>query len=80
MKQANLAIFLALAVVVVIVKIATRNTGEKPSATGGTAVPPLGAAETDAITEAAYHQDASDFAAATGADENIGGEEVTSLQ
>jgi hypothetical protein len=79
LKQANLAFFLALAAVVVFWKLATRDTAEKPSATGGTPINPLGAPETDAITEAAYHQDASDFSPAFG-DVNSGGEEVTSLQ
>jgi curli biogenesis system outer membrane secretion channel CsgG len=80
MKQANLVFILALAAAVVIFKVATRNTAaEKQSATGGTPVTPHDPSENVAITEAAYHQDASDFAPAFG-DENSGGEEVTSLQ
>jgi len=37
----------------------------------------MDASNNDAITEAAYHQGASDFAAAIGPDENIPDEEVT---
>ncbi len=81
MKQANLAFLLALGVVVIIFKIATRNTAASDqSATGGAPVVPLDAALNVPITEAAYHQGASAFAAATGPDEGMSGEEVTTTQ
>lgn len=79
MKQANLAFMLALVAVVVIFKIATRKTSN-PGATGGTPIDPMATPENGAITEAAYHQAPNEFSAATGADENTSGEEVTSLQ
>lgn len=37
---------------------------------------PLDAATTDAITEAAYHQSATEWFPSMGADENAGGEEL----
>lgn len=59
---------------------AHRESARSQGATGGTAPKKLDATNVDAITEAAYHQDASDFAPAFGETENTAGEEVTSIQ
>lgn len=52
----------------------------KQGTTGGTPAPALDPTQNVAITEAAYNQGASEFAAAFGADENTSGSEVTLLQ
>jgi hypothetical protein len=70
----------AIVGIVVVHKIATRKTNATvQGATGGTTPAKLDAPDADPITEAAYYQDASEFAAAYGPDENSG-EEYTSLQ
>lgn len=80
MKQINLIFTVGVVLAVVFYKIATRKTGAAASQTGGTPAATLGASVNTQIDEAAYNQEPSDFAAATGADENTSGEEVISYQ
>lgn len=68
------------AISAVLFFLAHREYARKQGATGGTPPAKLDAPNADAITEAAFHQGPSDFAAATGPDENTDGEEVTSIQ
>lgn len=80
MKEANLAFFIALAVVVVLFKIFTRGSSNTSSAPQTAQVAPavtpvLPSSQSDPLTEAAYNQQPADFAPALGADENTGGEE-----
>lgn len=82
-KQLNLVWIVGLAGLVIAYKLVTRNTSSKPNSYTPAEfdrVPELGAAQNTAITEAAYHQAATEFAPAAGADENQPDEEVLNLQ
>jgi hypothetical protein len=70
----------AIAGIVIVHKIATHGkNATTQGATGGTAPALQMSPDSDPITEAAYFQGASEFAAATGPNEGQDGEEVTFL-
>jgi hypothetical protein len=82
MKEANLALFIGLAVVVVLFKIFTRgdnssapNPAQQSAQLAPAAAPVLPSSSNDPLTEAAYNQQPTDFAPALGATENTGGDE-----
>lgn len=83
-KQLNLVWIVGLAGLVIAWKLVTRgNTSSKPNSftpADFSKVPEMGSPENTPITEAAYHQGASDFAPAAGANENQPDEEVLNLQ
>jgi hypothetical protein len=83
MKQINFALVLAAVTGMIFFKLATRKTAGKDNsytAADFDHVDELGVVTNTPITEAAYHQAASGFAPAIGANENQPDEEVLNLQ